>query len=131
MMKPETLAYTLTSNRPFDQVVANLEKTVPEYQFRVLHVHDVQATLAEKGLQRGALKIIEVCNAKFAHQALQKDMNVALFMPCRFTVYPEGGKTVVSLGRPTLISQMMPEAGLDTLAQEVEAILIQVMEKVV
>lgn len=127
----EQFAYTITTSKPFDDVVAALERLVPEHQFRVLHIHDVQATLAEKGLQRGPLKIVEVCNSGFAHQALQKDMNVALFMPCRYSVYTHSGKTVVSLGRPSMISQMMPNAGLNDLAAEVEKTLKLIMEKAV
>jgi uncharacterized protein (DUF302 family) len=125
----DQLAYTLTSDKPFGEVVANIEMHAPEHQFRVLHVHDVQATLAEKGLTRDPLKIIEVCNSGFAHTALQKDIQVALFMPCKFTVYTDGRQTVVSLGRPTMISQMMPAAGLEELAAQVERTLIQVMKE--
>ncbi|MEW5796793.1 MAG: DUF302 domain-containing protein [Candidatus Zixiibacteriota bacterium] len=120
-------AYTLESTKPFDRVVAAIEENTPRRQFRVLAVHDVQATLAEKGFQRGSLKIIEVCNAGFAHKALQKDSEVALFMPCRFAVYTEGGKTIVKLGRPSMIAEIMPGAGLGELASDVEATLKQIM----
>lgn len=122
-------AYRLESDKPFDEVVANLEHQTAEHKFRVLHVHDVQATLAEKGFQRDSIKIIEICNAGFAHQALQKDMHVALFMPCRYAVHTENGRTVVTLGRPSMISQMMPGVGLDELAADVEKTLKSVMEK--
>ncbi|MCP4685281.1 MAG: DUF302 domain-containing protein [bacterium] len=124
----QELAYTLESDKSFGEVVANLEKQIPEHQFRVLAVHNVQETLAEKGLERGPLKIIELCNAKFAHTALQKTPDVALFMPCRYAVYEEGDKTVVKLSRPGLIAQMMPEAGLDDLANGVEDTLKKIME---
>lgn len=123
------LAYTLTSSKSFAEVVGNLEKHAPEHQFRVLHVHDVQATLAEKGLKREPLKIIEVCNSSFAFTALQKSIDVALFMPCKFTVHIEGPKTVVTLGLPTMISELMPQAGLEKLAAEVESTLKKVMEE--
>jgi uncharacterized protein (DUF302 family) len=123
------LAYTLESTKPFDQVVAAIEGNTAKHQFRVLAVHDVQATLAEKGLQRGPLKIIEVCSAKFAHQALQKEAEVALFMPCRFAVYGEGQKTIVKLGRPSMIAEMMPDAGLEELATDVEVTLKRVMQE--
>lgn len=119
--------YTLESDKPFGEVVAAIEKATADHQFRVLAVHDVQATLAEKGLERGPLKIIEICNAKFAHQALKKDASVALFMPCRFAVYSEADHTIVKLARPTMIAQMMPEAGLDELAADVEVTLKKVM----
>ena len=127
----ETFAYTLKSDKPMDTVMAAIEKLVPEHNFRVLHIHDVQATLAEKGFQRDPLKIVEVCNSKFAHEALKKEMDVALFMPCRITVYTEKNKTVVSLGRPTMIGQMLPNAGLENLAEEVESTLIKVMKAAV
>jgi uncharacterized protein (DUF302 family) len=123
------IALTLKSSKPFEQVVSAIEANTPKHQFRVLAVHDVQATLAEKGLERGPLKIIEVCNAKFAHEALQKSPEVALFMPCRFAVYTDGGKTVVKLGRPTMIAEVMPKAGLDELATGVEAVLKQIMQE--
>ena len=122
-------AYTLESSKPFDQVVSAIEARTPEHQFRVLAVHDVQATLSEKGLQRGPLKIIEICNAKFAHQALQKSAEVALFMPCRFAVYTEEGKTIVKLGRPAMIAEIMPGAGLNELAAEVEMTMKQIMQE--
>ncbi len=124
----DDLAYTQTTTKPFAEVVAAFERLVPEHQFRILHIHDVQATLAEKGLQRAPLKIIEVCNAGFAHQALQKEMQVALFMPCRFTVHTEGTTTIVTLARPTMISQMLPDSGLDALAADVEATLRKIMQ---
>ncbi|UCE25224.1 MAG: DUF302 domain-containing protein [Candidatus Zixiibacteriota bacterium] len=124
----ENLAYRLESDKPFDTVVASLEKEAVGNQFRVLHVHDVKATLEEKGFEREPLKIVEVCNAGFAYQALQKDLHAALFMPCRFVVHTEGDKTVVTLARPAAIAEMLPGSGLDQLAADVESTLKKVME---
>jgi len=127
----QDLAVVMTSDKSFEEVSSGLEKTAAENMFRVLAVHDVQKTLSEKGFQRDKLKIIEVCNAGFAHEALQHNIDVAMFMPCKFTVYPEKGRTVVSLMRPTLISQMLPSSGLEELAADVEKRLISVMEKAI
>ena len=124
-------AYTVKTDKKFDDVVTALEQIVPQHQFRILHTHDVQATLAEKGFQRDPLKIIEVCNSGFAHKALQINMDVALFMPCRYTVYTEGAKTIVSLGRPTMISQMLPQAEFRELADEVETKLIVILNEAI
>jgi len=127
-MNRDLVSYELTSAKPFDIVVANLERLSPESQFRVLHVHDVKATLAEKGFERGPLKIIEICNAGFANQALGINVDVALFMPCKFSVYEAGGKTHVVLGRPTLISQMLAGPELEKLAADVEERLKKIMQ---
>lgn len=125
----DKFAYSLESDKPFDKVVNNIEEQTAAHKFRVLAVHDVQETLAEKGFQRDPVKIIEVCNAGFAHEALNKNMGVSLFMPCRLVVHADNGKTVVTLGRPTMIADMMPEAGLEDLAGGVEETLKQVIQK--
>ena len=125
------LAFRLESDKQFEQVAAELEKVSVENQFRVLAVHDVQATLAEKGLKRGPLKIIEVCNSSFAYEVLKKDINAAMFMPCKFTVYTENDKTIVSLARPSMISKMLPEAQLEKMAENIEDRLKAIMQQVV
>lgn len=125
----DKFAYRLESEKPFDEVVATLESRIAEHKFRVLAVHDVQKTLAEKGFEREPIKIIETCNAGFAHQALSRHMGVALFMPCRFAVYTEKGKTVVVLGRPSMIADMIPGAGLGELAIGVEETLKKAMQE--
>ena len=125
------LVYTLTTEKTFEDVVEMIEELVSEHKFRVLAKHDVQATLAEKGLERGPLNIIEVCNASFAHEALQKDELVSLFMPCRITVYVKDDRTVVNLARPSMIADMMPGAGLEKLAGEVEMTLKKIVEDAV
>ncbi|MFQ5452957.1 MAG: DUF302 domain-containing protein [Candidatus Zixiibacteriota bacterium] len=124
----KNLAYRLETDKAFTTVVEHIEKESVNNQFRVLHVHDVQATLAEKGFERGPLKIIEVCNSGFAHKALNKDINVSLFMPCRFSVFTENDKTIVTLAKPSMISEMLPDSGLTELASDVEKTLIKVME---
>lgn len=127
----EQMGYTIETTKSHDEVVAQFEKLVPEHEFRVLHIHDVQATLAEKGFERDPLKIIEVCNSGFAHKALSMSIDVAMFMPCRYTVYTDGDKTKVTLARPGMISMMMPGIGLDELANDVEQRLKTIMEEVV
>ena len=124
----EQMVYEITSNRSLEEVVANIESQTAAHQFRVPAVHDVQQTLAEKGLHRKPLRIIEVCNATFAHEALSRDVNVAMFMPCKFTVYEnDRGQTTVSLARPQMISELMPGSGLEDLATEVEGTLKKIM----
>jgi uncharacterized protein (DUF302 family) len=123
------IEYEVVTDRPFDDVVTDVEKLTVEKNFRVLHVHDVQATLAEKGLERGPLKIIEICNGKFAHEALAKSMSVSLFMPCKINVYTENGKTKIKAMKPSAIADFMPEAGLEELAGEVDDIVTEIADR--
>ena len=84
--------HTVDTTKSFEAAVEAVEQKVAEKNFRVVNTYDVAASLAEQGYRRGPLKIIEVCNARFASEALEKDINVALMLPCPISVYTEGGK---------------------------------------
>jgi uncharacterized protein (DUF302 family) len=123
-----TFERTVTTNKGFDEAVAAIESKAGERGFRVLHTHDVAATLAEKGFPREPLKIIEICNAKYASQVLAKDVKIALMLPCPISVYVEKGKTHISTLLPTSIVQFYPKAGIGGLASEVEKIVLEIIE---
>ena len=124
------LAYRTESNKPFGAVTAELEKMTPEWGFRVLAIHDTQATLAEKGFKIEPMKIFEVCNAGFAYKAMEKNIDASLFMPCRIVVRSEKGKTHLTLMRPGLIASFLPGAGLEEIANEVESQLVDLINDV-
>jgi uncharacterized protein (DUF302 family) len=124
------LGYSITSDKTMENVTASLESIAPEKGFRILAIHDVRETLAGKGFEIEPLKIYELCNAGFAYKALGNDINVAMFMPCKIVVRPEGDRTVMTLVKPSMIAEMLPEAGLDDLAGEVERQLIGIMDEV-
>ena len=58
--------YTVETKKGFDEAVLAVEAKSKEKGFGVLHTHDVKATLASKGFDREPLKIIEICNPKYA-----------------------------------------------------------------
>lgn len=120
---------TVTTNKSFDEAVTAIEKKAVEHGFRVLHTHDVAATLAEKGFPREPLKIVEVCNAKYASQVLDKDVKISLMLPCPISVYVAGGKTHISTLLPTSITQFFPHAGIGDLASTVESIVLKIIEE--
>ena len=60
------LDYTVPTSKGFDAAVEAVQQVIADAGFRVLFVHDVAATLAEKGFQRERVSIIEMCNAKYA-----------------------------------------------------------------
>src|SRR5437879_696244 len=88
--------YTVTTNKSCPEAVEAVEKKAAEVGFRVLHTHDLAATLAEKGFPREPLKLIEICNAKHASRVLEKDVKLSLMLPCPISVYVQSGKTHIS-----------------------------------
>jgi uncharacterized protein (DUF302 family) len=95
-----------------------------------LFVHDVQATLGEKGFERTPFKIIEFCNSKFAHKVLGINEDAGLFMPCKINIYVKNGKTIISAMRPSMISEFFQNKELKEVADEVDAIVRSIVDEV-
>ncbi len=126
-MKP--FEHTVATVKPFEEAVVAIERKSVEKGFRVLYTHDVAATLAEKGFSREPLKIIEICNARYASQVLDKDVKISLMLPCPISVYVRGGKTEISTLLPSSIADFFPRAGIEGLAAEVESVVLSIIEE--
>ena len=124
------LAYVVESGRSFDELVEDVQKKIAENGFRVLYVHDVQKTLQDKGFTFPGYTIIALCNAKFANEVLQADMNIGLMIPCKINVYEREGKRFVVGMLPTLISEFFPEASLGNTPEEVENVIKKIINEV-
>jgi len=125
----EKFDYTVETTKSVDEAVAAIEVKAAEKGFRVLHVHDVQATLAAKGFEIEPMKIVEVCNAKFASQVLAKDKKISLMLPCPISVFVEAGKTYISALKPRVLSDYYPDIGIDEIAVEVEKVIISLVDE--
>ncbi len=122
--------YTVETKKSFDQAAFEIQAKTPEKGMSVLHVHDVTATLKGKGFEREPLKIIEICNAKYAHAVLKESETISLMMPCKINVYEKEGKTYISAMLPTAISKFFPEAKLGRVPEEVEKIVRSIVDEV-
>lgn len=121
--------YTVSTQKDFPAAVKAVEDASAAHGFRVLHVHDVAATLAEKGFAREPLKIVEICNARYASEVLQKDVRTASLLPCPVTVYTEKGQTFISTMLPTVMADFFPDAGLAKVAGEVETAVRRIVDE--
>lgn len=121
--------YTTETSKPFDTVVQALERKSAEHGFSVLHTHDVAATLNGKGFPREPLKIVEICNARYANEALKRNVDVAVMLPCPISVYTQGGKTFLSTMLPSVLADFYPGCGLEALAGEVEKAVLRIIEE--
>ncbi len=121
--------YTVASGKSFEDAVKAVEQKSAEKGFRVLHTHDVSATLAEKGFPRAPLKIVEVCNARYASEVLKKDIKISLMLPCPISVYTEDDKTFISTMLPTVLADFYPNAGIQGVAAEVEKAVLAIVNE--
>lgn len=120
--------YTAGTAKPFDEAVDAVKSALEERGFRVQFVHDVKATLAERGFEREPLTIIETCNAKHAHAVLAADPKIALMLPCPVVVYEQDGARFISTLKPSVIGDFYPHVNIAESAAEVERVLVEAIE---
>ena len=71
------MKYIVESDKSLDQASTDLEASVVKHKFGVLHVHDLQATLKNKGFDfPNRCRIFEVCNPQQAYSVLNDDMSL-------------------------------------------------------
>jgi uncharacterized protein (DUF302 family) len=125
------MLYIVETTKDVETAARDLEAAVKRNKFGVLHVHNLQETLKEKGIDfPNACKILEVCNPQRATQVLTQNMTVNLALPCRISVYQEGGRTKIGMVKPTALLAIFPNAeALKPVAEEVERETIRMIEE--
>jgi len=117
-----TMRYIVESKKSPATAVEDLRAAVAKHGFGVLHAYDLQETLSAKGYPLAhACHILEVCNPEQASKVLAEDMSMNIALPCRISVYEEGGKTKIATVLPTkLLTALSDSPALAAVAQDVE-----------
>jgi uncharacterized protein (DUF302 family) len=123
------LDYTVQAQKPHTEAVQAVIDSTHAHGFKVQYVHDVAETLAVKGFHRDPVTIVEMCNAEYASKVLEKDVRIALMLPCPIVVYDQGDETFIATMRPTLIGAFFPEADIGDVADQVEQAIVAVIDE--
>ena len=110
-----------------DMVVDELKRE----GFGVLTRIDVSAKFKEKlGIDFGKYEILGVCHPASAHEAILAESDIGLMLPCNVIVYEEENRTVMSMIKPTVAMQMINNAELKRVAENVEKKLKRVFDSI-
>ena len=68
--------------------------------------------------------IFEVCQPQQAKKVLDQNMSISTALPCRISIYEEGGKTMLATLKPTTLLAMFNTPQLEGVAQKVEDTIV-------
>jgi uncharacterized protein (DUF302 family) len=121
-----------TVKQPFDKAVETTVAALAEAGFGVLSDIDVAATLKKKlGIERTPYRILGACNPNFAHQALEREQNLGVLLPCNLIVRQDAdGSVKVSTIDPTVQLSKTGNQDLAPIAVKVRDLLAGVIDKV-
>uniref|UniRef100_E6Q3A9 DUF302 domain-containing protein n=1 Tax=mine drainage metagenome TaxID=410659 RepID=E6Q3A9_9ZZZZ len=108
----------------FEEVIDRTKAALAERGFGVLTEIDVAATLKKKiGAEMEPYVILGACNPTFAHQALQREPDLGLLLPCNVVVMQKSGKTYVKAIDAGAMLGVTGNTELVGVAGEVDALL--------
>ncbi|MDW7710177.1 MAG: DUF302 domain-containing protein [Deferrisomatales bacterium] len=118
----------LPTDKTVSEAAAALQGAVQANHFGVMQVHNLKETMAKKGVElaRECL-IFEVCQPQQAKKVLEQNMSVSTALPCRISIYEEGGKTILAALKPTTLLAMFNAPQLEGVAHEVEDAVVKIM----
>ena len=120
----------LSTDKTVSEAATALEAAVGANHFGVMQVHNLKETMAKKGVEFAhECLIFEVCQPQQAKKVLDQDMSVSTALPCRISIYEEGGKTILATLRPTTLLAMFNLPQLKVVAQEVEDTIVKIMKE--
>lgn len=103
----EQMFFETKSKYGFDETVEKLSEIIAENGWKVTYTHNLQETMKKNSLEVAPVKVIELCNPKYAYRLLSDDALkiYSNMMPCRLSVYEKtDGKTYVSRMNSAMMS---------------------------
>lgn len=116
------MTYLRESDLTVDQLSDAIAAAAEAQGFGVLHQYDFQQILEKKGFPIAArCRVFEICNPRQASEVLAADMSLNMALPCRVSVYEQGGRTVVGMIPPTqVLALVSDDPAIANTAREVE-----------
>ena len=123
--------YVVDTDKTFEQASIDLESSVKNLGFGVLHVHDLGETFRSKGIDFAEnCRVFEVCNPTHAAKLLSVDMKLNMALPCRISIFTEKGSTKIGLIKPSqMLTELSETPALLEVANEVEEKTIQIVNR--
>jgi uncharacterized protein (DUF302 family) len=118
----------ISTGKTVSETATALHAAVQANQFGVMQVHNLKETMVNKGVEfeRECL-IFEVCQPQQAKKVLEQNMSVSTALPCRISIYEEGGKTILATLRPTILLGMFDSPQMEGVAKQVEDTIVKIM----
>ncbi len=123
--------FSKTIDLSFEDTINKVTEELKKEGFGILTTIDIKETLKNKiDVDFKKYTILGACNPTLAHKALQAEEEIGLLLPCNVIVYEKEGKSAVSVFDPSLMSKVVENEKLDSIAEEVKEKLERVFDNI-
>ena len=115
----------------FEEAIEKVTEELKKEGFGVLTTIDVKDTLKKKlDVDFKKYTILGACNPPVAHKALQMEEELGLLLPCNVIVYEKDNATQVSIFDPMVMTTIIENPEMKSVASEIRSRLERVLEAV-
>lgn len=82
------------------------------------------------GLEFRKYLILGFCNPSAAYEAVNSEINIGLLLPCNVAVFSDGGKTCISVIKPTVAMSIVDNPALVPAARNIEEKLKAAIDRI-
>jgi uncharacterized protein (DUF302 family) len=123
--------FSKKTEMPYEKAVEKVTEELKKEGFGVLTSIDVKETLKKKiDVDFKKYIILGACNPPLAHKALQSEEELGLLLPCNVIVYEKNGGSMVSFFDPMIMTELIDNDELKTVAEEVKTKMVRVFEAI-
>ena len=127
----DAIRYVVHSTKSVDAAQEAVTSAAQKRKFGLLHDYDLKQTLEGKGFElEPEVRVLELCNPAFAHRVLEAEVAMNMALPCRISVWQDGGTTRIGMIRPKAMLEMLTESlALRGIAEEVERLMVEMIDE--
>jgi len=114
--------FSKTLKGSFEVITSDVKSVLKDQGFGVITEIDMDAKIQEKlpDVVMNPYKILGICNPAFAHETLQLEENIGVFLPCKAVIKDnEDGTVEVVIVNPSALMGMLNNPDLTSIANEV------------
>ena len=121
-----SLSYQASTQKPYDDVIAELEIAISEHNFRITGHSHVGKVIRERGTQNFPnYDTVQFCNLTYAKTLLELSPHGISHMPCNIVTYEFEGQTIV---KTLLLPTNTDNSELNVFSDKMNQILKQVVD---
>ncbi len=123
--------FSKNTDMPYEKAVEKVTDELKKEGFGVLTSIDVKDTLKKKiDVDFRKYVILGACNPPLAHKALESEEQLGLLLPCNVIIYENKGGSTVAFFDPMIMTKLIDNEQLKSVAEEVQNKMKRVFEAV-
>jgi uncharacterized protein (DUF302 family) len=123
--------FSKTVKGNMEEVTDKVKSSLKDQGFGIVTEIDMHKTLKEKlDVKMNGYRILGACNAKYAHNTIQKEDNIGVFLPCKVILKENDNNTVEVVSvNPSKLMKMLGNQDLEPIAEDVTELFRKALQQ--